>query len=264
MTALLNRSKDWNLSRKDILQYALIIAWVLAMIAVPILKWIYGVEIIPTAITGALMLQFIAVLLAVINQWGAKRTLIILAVVAMLTWGAEFIGSSTGIPFGVYEYTDALQPQIGHVPLLIPVAWFMMFVPAWAVAELIVGRQNKIAYVVISAGAMTAWDLFLDPQMVAWEFWIWETPGAYFGIPLMNYFGWLLTALIVTAVIRPYRYTLPLTPLLAVYGVVWFLQSVGQAIFWGQVGPAIVGSVVMGGFLLAAIRNYRNKHQYDG
>lgn len=46
---------------------------------------------------------------------------------------------------------------------------------------------------------MTAWDLAMDPMMVAAGNWVWETDGAYFGIPLQNYWGWWLTAFTVYA-----------------------------------------------------------------
>jgi uncharacterized membrane protein len=244
------------------LQYAFILVWMLAMIAVPILKWIYGIAIIPIAITAALLVQFSAVMVMMLHAWGIRRTLVTFGLVAVITWSMEFIGTATGFPFGRYSYTDALQPQIGHVPLLIPVAWFMMLVPAWAIAQLIIGRKNRLVYLLISAGAMTAWDLFLDPQMVAWGFWHWEDEGAYFGIPLSNYFGWLLTAFVASVIVRPYRYALPDAPLLMMYAGVWFLQTIGQAVFWGQIGPALVGGLVMGGFLALGIRSYWN-HSHD-
>jgi lycopene beta-cyclase len=111
--------------------------------------------------------------------------------------------------------------------------------------------------VAASSAAITAWDLFLDPQMVNWGFWEWELDGAYFGIPLSNYAGWLLTGAVVTLMVRPWRFALPLEPLLVVYAVVWFLQTVGLAVFWGQPGPALVGSLVMGGMLYRAVSRYR-------
>jgi uncharacterized membrane protein len=40
---------------------------------------------------------------------------------------------------------------------------------------------------------MTAWDLAMDPMMVAGGHWVWDQPGAYFGIPVHNYIGWWLT-----------------------------------------------------------------------
>jgi lycopene beta-cyclase len=256
-----SRITDIQLTRTQRVQYGFVVAWILAMISLPIMKWVFGRDVIPTAVTFALMMQFTATLTVLLGGWGIQRTLKALFLVAIATWGIEFIGSSTEFPFGAYEYTNILQPQVGHVPLLIPLAWFMMLPSAWAVAQIIGGRNRPLLYIGISAIAITAWDLFLDPQMVDWGFWVWENPNGYFGIPWSNYAGWLLTGVVVTLIVRPYRYDLPLAPLLVIYGVVWFLQSIGLAVFWGQVGPAIVGSMAMGSILLFALHRYRRVNQ---
>lgn len=47
---------------------------------------------------------------------------------------------------------------------------------------------------------MTAWDVGMDPMMVANEHWVWEVEGAYFGVPLQNYWGWWLTVFTTFAV----------------------------------------------------------------
>lgn len=243
----------------------LISVWVVVMISVPIQKWIWGDSVIPTAITFGLVAQFVAVSYIVASIWGINRTIMTFAIVATMTWLAEFIGSSTGIPFGEYAYTDSLQPQLAHVPIIIPIAWFMMLPPAWAIAQTLTQTINShpivrsLAFAIVSALAFTAWDLFLDPQMVAWGFWEWRNPVGYFGIPWINYVGWILTAFIVTLIIRPQK--LPVVPLLIVYGVVWFLQSFGQFFFWGQQGPAIVGFFVMGVFLFITITKYHGQGQ---
>lgn len=66
--------------------------------------------------------------------------------------------------------------------------------------------------------------------------------------PPLQLSRWLLTALIITAVIRPYRWHMPRLALWTVYLVVWFLQSVGLALFWGMPGPALFGCISMGIF----------------
>jgi len=256
MTSLTQRFFAIEIDRPQRTQYILITLWILSMIALPILKWVFGETVIPLAVTAALLLQFAAVFCVLYEAWGLRRVLLTFLVVALLTWTAEFIGSSTGFPFGDYSYTDRLQPQFGHVPLLIPIAWFMMLPATWTVAQSLVGRHNAVLYSAVSAAALTAWDLFLDPQMVDWGFWVWHQPGAYFGIPFVNFAGWFGTALIVTMVVRPHRWELPAFPLLLIYGVVWFLQSIGLAVFWEQPGPALVGSLVMGFFVVSGVQRH--------
>lgn len=251
----------------------LIAAWVLAMIAQPILRWLYGERFLMAGVNVAVILQAMAVLAILLPAWGAWRAAAVGGVVALLAWSVEFVGSSTGFPFGQYDYTSRLQPQLGGVPLLIPLAWLMMLPPAWAVAGAILTRLlphqraqgghgagwlGGVAFVALSALAFTAWDLFLDPQMVNWGFWVWQQPGEYFGIPLVNYGGWLLSSALITAVV--YRLLRPpsllnavtFRPLLIVYAITWALESVGLSVFWGMPGPAFFGCVAMGAMLLAA------------
>jgi putative membrane protein len=53
---------------------------------------------------------------------------------------------------------------------------------------------------------MAAWDLFLDPQMVAANRWRWTFDGAHVPfqpeIPLSNTFGWLLTGMALIAILH--------------------------------------------------------------
>lgn len=246
---------------------ALVAAWVISMIALPIARWLFGDPAISWGVLAAALFQVCAVFAILAHAWGLRRALSALLLIAVLTWLAETIGSATGVPFGYYHYTDLLQPQIGGVPLLVPLAWFMMLPPAWAVAQVIVGQQRRALFIVISALALTTWDLFLDPQKVAWGFWVWTDStrtqlfeGGYFGIPWMNYAGWLVVAALVTWLARPAR--VPVRPLLVIYVIVWLFQTIGQLFFWDLPGPALVGFAAMGAMLLAAWLAHRER-QHD-
>jgi putative membrane protein len=185
--------------------------------------------------------------------------LVALAVVSGGAWAVETLGSATDFPFGAYDYTDALQPQLAGVPVVIPLAWFMMLVPAWAVAEVILanhrdnlGSWYAPLHAALAGAAFTAWDLYLDPQMVAHELWSWDYPGAYFGIPWLNFLGWWMAATLLTLLIRPRR--LPRRRLMAIYTLTWVFQAIGLGLFWDQPGPALVGFLSMGIFVVWAWR----------
>lgn len=212
------------------------------MIFVPIANWIWGAAALTLLIILTVLLHAGAVLAVVLPGWGWGYTLRVVLIVVWLTFLAEYIGSHTGWPFGSYSYTDRLQPQLGGVPLLIPIAWLMMLPCAWAIAQ--PWRASRWQFALVSTIALTAWDLLLDPQMVAWELWVWHDPGGYFGIPWQNYGGWLLTGFIVTWIIQPKP--APTRPLLLIYSITWFLESFGLALFWGLPGPALVGGLAMG------------------
>lgn len=234
------------------LPLAFFVAWVFLMLAMPYLQRLDGGSALVLGLNASVLLQTGTVLTFLLPAWGVRRTSTAVATIALLSWSMEALGTATGLPFGNYHYTNRLHPQILHVPLLIPLAWLMMLPPAWAIARRLSGIWRGPTFVLASAAAITAWDLFLDPQMVAWQLWVWETPGGYFGIPWINFGGWLLTALLITVVVRPAP--LPTGPMLLVYSTTWLLESVGLAFYFGLPGPALVGCGGMGLFVLAAWR----------
>ena len=85
----------------------------------------------------------------------------------------EQIGSKTGWPFGSYEYSGSLGYQIYGVPLVVPFAWVMLAHPIFIAA-----RKVTKNWVFLYGGlGMMAWELFLDPQMVSAERWVWDFTG---------------------------------------------------------------------------------------
>jgi putative membrane protein len=117
---------------------------------------------------------------------------------------------------------------------------------------------------------MTAWDLVVDPVLSGPNIkaWIWEQGGPYFGIPIQNYVGWLLTTFTVYLVYRLFerrsspRPIGPLTtaivamPLIA-YGAILISNSLA-----GPEALRVIGPFVMGLPLIAAatrLRVYRSQ-----
>ena len=151
---------------------------------------------------------------------GWRHTLVFFGITVAISWSYEQVGVETGLIYGAYHYTDALGLKLGHVPIIIPIAWFMMVYPSYIIANLIQsGRlmmrgkmknndNNSINILTpilqilwlsfLSAVIMTAWDLVVDPYLSGptERAWIWEDGGGqYFGVPLHNFGGWLLTTL---------------------------------------------------------------------
>ena len=232
----------------------LVCLWVAAMIATPIIRWTADETAFHAMITVGVLMQAGATGIALVRTTGFGSVLRILLPLLFLAWLAEFIGCHTGFPFGKYTYTEILQPQVGGVPLLVPIAWLSMLPSSWAVADLILKNRGfptswseRLARAAVAALAFTTWDLFIDPQMVLWGLWHWARPGIYFGIPLTNYLGWLLVSFLITLLLAPTN--LPSGPLLIIYAVTWFLTFFGQLFFLNLPGPALVGFASMGGIL---------------
>ncbi len=215
---------------------------------------------------------------------GSRHTAVFVVVCSSICLLFEILGTSRGWIFGPYYYTDLLGPKfLELVPIVIPLAWFMMMYSSYALANALVygyrespgtgGRQRNdraraswlrlLWLVFLSALIMTSWDLINDPINVAGGNWVWMEKGAYFGIPLSNYAGWFFTTLVVFLLYRLYEWiaapenrqvtdrSFALLPILAY--TVTMLANVGSLTLNGQTGPALVGLFSMGAFLAAFV-----------
>ncbi len=145
------------------------------------------------------LLAFSFALLHAGQSLGWRRAWLLLGLTFAVSLLFESVGVATGLIYGAYHYTDKLGPMfLGLVPYLIPVAWFMMTYPSYVMAQRLVPANGsspgwRLALPAVGAVIMTAWDLAMDPMMVASGHWVWDQPGAYFGVPVQNYWGWWLT-----------------------------------------------------------------------
>ncbi|MBV8639849.1 MAG: carotenoid biosynthesis protein [Verrucomicrobia bacterium] len=143
------------------------------------------------------------------TNFGWRVGLLMFFATTMVTWSFEQVGVTTGMVYGAYHYSGMLGPKLGAVPLLIPLAWFMMMYPSYLVTSLIVDGhalpqktdlKRLGTRAMIAAIVMTAWDAVIDPGMSRTGYWIWEHSGSYFGVPRQNFAGWLLTTFVVYGV----------------------------------------------------------------
>ena len=133
-----------------------------------------------------------------IEARGVRRGGGAVAAAGALGFAAELAGVATGRPFGHYTYSGQLGPRVGGVPLLAAAAWAMMARPSWVVAGLI--SRRRAPRIALAAGALTAWDVFLDPRMAREGYWSWPGGGRYEGVPASNFLGWFVTGAGVFAV----------------------------------------------------------------
>ncbi|GGO21546.1 hypothetical protein GCM10010116_43360 [Microbispora rosea subsp. aerata] len=204
------------------------------------------------------LLAFSAVAFAA-AAYGPGRAAGAFAAAVAAGYAAEWIGTRTGLPFGDYRYTDALWPRPGGVPLIVALAWGGMGLAAHAVARRVAPRARLVP-ILTGALALTAWDLFLDPQMLRLGLWVWAEPGPYRGVPLGNYAGWLLVSLLVMVLLdrvtgrrRDVR-AAGVTGLVVLYTVMAAMETVGFAVVFRPPDPfvAAVGGLAMGAFALLA------------
>lgn len=122
---------------------------------------------------------------------------------------SELLGTSTGFPFGHYHYLSGLGYKIaGLVPFTIPLSWFYLGFSTYIIARaglatLAISQTWKyVGSIAFGSLLLTSWDFVLDPAMsqTTVPFWVWEQPGAFFGMPYENFAGWFGTGVVIMTV----------------------------------------------------------------
>jgi uncharacterized membrane protein len=165
---------------------------------------------------------------------------------------AEAAGVDSGFPFGSYDYADTLGWKVLSVPVVIPLAWAMMAYPALLVGRRLAGHRGWLVSTPLAALALATWDLFLDPQMVQAGHWRWDFPSPSVpgidDIPLTNFAGWLLVALVLMALLNtvlPDRVADDRAPA-TLYLWTYVSSVMAHAVFFDNPSVALVGGIGMG------------------
>jgi putative membrane protein len=166
----------------------------------------------------------------VVHAWLSRGPGWALALVVVAAGGGlvvEGVGLRTGRPFGHYAYADTLGPALWRVPLVVPLAWLMMAYPCLLLARTLAerlavasqrGRRGSparrgrrpagatVRVALLGGFAMAAWDVFVDPQMVAAGHWTWQSPAPSLpgttGVPVTNVAGWFLAGVVLMALLN--------------------------------------------------------------
>jgi uncharacterized membrane protein len=182
---------------------------------------------------------------------GARAAGALVATATLGGFAVEAVGVATGFPFGTYVYSGQLGPKLLGVPLIIPLAWTWMAWPAWLAATRV--ARARWARIGVAALGLAAWDLFLDPQMVAEGYWRWRSatpalPGVA-GIPIGNYVGWLGFALVLMTAFSflfPDKPGVDDRPIMGLWIWTYASSVLAHAVFLGLPASAAWGGAVMG------------------
>ncbi len=184
--------------------------------------------------------------------------------VVVLSFASEWAGTVYGFPFGAYTYSDTLMGYrlLGHVPTVIPMSWFMMAVPSFAIAYAAY-PESRVKVVLTGALLLTLWDVSLDPAMsYLVPYWSWKVKGAFYGMPLQNWFGWYVTGLVLMAAMSALRSerwvaNLSLPWLGAFYAINWFVpfgMLVAAGLWWGVLVSLLCVAVCLIGLMPPSLR----------
>jgi len=152
---------------------------------------------------------FLAVyLFAATRDLGGRRALVFTAWAWAVAFAAEFASTRTGIPFGLYYYTQVTRGQelyLANVPFMDSLSFTFLAYASFALARLLLRRARGFSVVVLSGILMMLLDMVIDPLAVRGDRWFlgkifyYPDGGVYFGVPLSNFLGWAVVGWVILA-----------------------------------------------------------------
>lgn len=218
----------------------------------PQVAGLYGIAFRFFAISHVLIAG--AVLFLFLVLYAGWKWLPAFGVLYAISLASELMGTSMGIPFGEYSYTPLLGIKwFQLVPLVIPLSWFFMSLPSYALALRALPESGQTAKRVLLASLiLVSWDLALDPAMsYATKYWEWGEVGPYYGMPLLNLVGWYVTGLVLMGAFAALRSEAWIRPLphrwLGAYYLANLALPLGMSVaagLWGAVAGTLLALVL--------------------
>ena len=179
----------------------------------------------------------------VVIRWrGWRQGLLILGGLGGYALLIETFAIVTNVPYGSFSYGDLLDYRLfGYTPWTVAFAWTPIMLFALSMTR---SLQSWLGYGVATVAVLVVVDLVLDPAAVGLGFWAWDEPGIYYGVPVVNYLGWVASGTVGFALFQALNRSGERIPLTA------SSSGVGMLIFWTAVNiglmqwiPAFIGMV---------------------
>lgn len=154
-------------------------------------------------------------------QFGFKRTVLYGIAGYALAWLSELSSIHNGFPYGWYYYIEHTRGQeiwVLGVPLMDSISYVFLTYASFSLAILImspVQRSGWFLYVLETAKIRSSWftaflgsllcvflDIIIDPVALQGNRWFlgqiygYAEQGAYFGVPISNFIGWLFVGFV--------------------------------------------------------------------
>lgn len=205
------------------------------------------------------------VLFAIPAFWATRRWLgwtdaiVLWAILGVYALLIETSAIFTGFPYGHFGYSELLGTKLfGVTPWTVFLAWTPLIIGAYAIAR--VCFRNAIVRIVATTVIATAFDLVLDPGAVRLGFWKYADNSGFYGVPLSNFLGWLVTGSIAAVLIEIFLGKVkpllraPVQLASSSFLIVFFWTAI--SVFGAMLWPAVIGVVIVVSLVLFWVRNY--------
>lgn len=130
-----------------------------------------------------------------ISHLDVQRGLLIIISLSLLPLTIEGIAVWTGFPYGRFEYSTSLGFLLFNlVPPSVSFAYLPILLGSLFVASEI--TVNRYYFSLLTSFFMVLVDMVIDPAAVSIGFWSYNLEGFYYGVPISNFIGWILTGFI--------------------------------------------------------------------
>ncbi len=136
------------------------------------------------------------------RYYSFATTLALLTILSIFALGIETVGVLTGFPYGQFFYTDMFAYKLFDVtPIIVPFGWIPIVVGAYHLTQRFsLGSIHKNYLLFIVLILLT--DAIVDPGAVRLGMWGYAEGGVYYGVPVSNFFGWILSGTIAFALLN--------------------------------------------------------------
>jgi len=212
----------------------------------------YGMSHLPAEMMyeiGSIIAVCIIALPAFYGMWRAygMRGIWVMVVLGIFSLSIETIGLHTGFPYSSFEYVAEFGYRLFETtPWTVFVAWSPLVIGAYALSHR--WFQKSWSRLLVYLGLLVSFDLVLDPGAVAQGLWEYSGGGAWYGVPIENFLGWIFSGVIAYGIIQLMTRNVPqqkfnfylIIPALATLAL-WSGVTFG----YGIILPAVTGILLL-------------------
>jgi putative membrane protein len=180
-----------------------------------------------------------------VKHVGYRKGVLLLMILSILPVIVEGVAVWTGYPYGGFEYGERLGWLLfGVVPPTISFAYLPILLGSLYFASKKSGKFFIFCFLASIFNLLV--DLVIDPAAVRIGFWSYTSGGFYFGVPLSNFLGWLITGFIYASIFYfiVEKKFFPLPSMVSI-SLIWILSFwSGYLILVNLLLPALLGLAI--------------------
>lgn len=134
------------------------------------------------------------------KQTSLKIAISIYFLVGLYGLFIETLSIKTGFPYSTFEYSDLMGYKIADiVPYTVFLVWPTLVISSYSISGQITSK--KINKIMVTTILLLLLDLVFDPVATKLGFWVWDNSGFYYGVPFLNFIGWIFSGLISSLIV---------------------------------------------------------------